>query len=101
MIMRRWKPSGAPSSARPSSKVPPGPRTGCGGKSLSTSKRFITGRGSTALWATNHLWTTKPQTNNNEKNQLRRVQEKGGRRPLDMEENEIDQAEGVLPFDGS
>jgi transposase len=50
------------------------PRTGCGGRSSSTSKAITTGAGSTALWAINHLWTSNTRTTNNGKTQAVRVQ---------------------------
>src|SRR5579859_3401569 len=39
-----------------------GPRIESDGSSLNTSNRFTTGTGSTALWITNHLWTSNNKT---------------------------------------
>src|SRR3974377_2227325 len=67
MTMPPWKPSGARSNAKPWPQAPPGLRTECVANSSSISKAITTGAGSTALWAINHLWTSKTKTVNNEK----------------------------------
>src|SRR5258705_3366292 len=79
MTTRLWRPSGAPSSARPWPRAPVGPRTSFGGNASNISKAFITGAGSTALWGTNHLWTSKTKPVNSEQYQVHRVQKMGGR----------------------
>src|SRR6266478_5609522 len=82
MITQRWKPSGARSSARPWRKVTSGPRTGSDGSYSNSSRLFITGAGSTALWGINHLWTSNKQTTNNERSRLKYCDhKKGGREP--------------------
>src|SRR4029078_5626058 len=78
MTMRRWKRSGARSNERLWKKVPNGLKTGSVTCSLNISKRFTTGAGSTALWATNHLWTSK-QKPSKKKKPVARVQKKGER----------------------
>src|SRR6266851_4371167 len=57
--MQRWKPSGARLNARPWKEANNGPRIGFDGSYSNSSKRLITGAGSTALWGINHLWTSK------------------------------------------
>src|SRR5882724_1201611 len=80
MITQRWKPSGARSSARPWRKVTSGPRTGSDGSYSNSSRLFITGAGSTALWGINHLWTSNKQTTNNERSRLKYCDHKKGGR---------------------
>src|SRR6266403_1062956 len=85
MITQRWKPSGARSSARPWRKVTSGPRTGSDGSYSNSSRLFITGAGSTALWGINHLWTSNKQTTNNERSRLKYCDhKKGGREVLSV-----------------
>src|SRR5438874_5404316 len=77
--MRPWKLSGAASNAKLCTKARLGQKSAHAGPSSSTSKRSITGRGSTARWATNHLWTLNSNKTNNAQNDLLGVHKKGGR----------------------
>src|SRR6476661_4792082 len=80
MTTRRWKPSGARSSARRWKAVSSGPRSGSDGNYLNSSKRLITGAGSTALWGINHLWTSNKAKTKNERSRLKYCDHKKGGR---------------------
>src|SRR4051812_21602113 len=85
MTTPRWKPSGARLSARLSRAVNSGPRTASDGSYSNSSKRLITGAGSTALWAINHLWTSNETTTKNGKARVKYCDhKKGGRRNHDL-----------------
>src|SRR6266849_5862133 len=81
--MQRWKPSGAPLNARPWKEANNGPRIGFDGSYSNSSKRLITGAGSTALWGINHLWTSNKTTTKNGKDRVKYCDhKKGGREVL-------------------
>src|SRR6266566_5067912 len=80
--MQRWKPSGARLNARPWKEANNGPRIGFDGSYSNSSKRLITGAGSTALWGINHLWTSNKTTTKNGKDRVKYCDhKKGGREP--------------------
>src|SRR2546425_5097362 len=78
--MQRWKPSGAPLNARPWKEANNGPRIGFDGSYSNSSKRLITGAGSTALWGINHLWTSNKTTTKNGKDRVKYCDHKKGGR---------------------
>src|SRR6266702_6830131 len=81
--MQRWKPSGARLNARPWKEANNGPRIGFDGSYSNSSKRPITGAGSTALWGINHLWTSNKTTTKNGKDRVKYCDhKKGGRETL-------------------
>src|SRR2546426_6198879 len=81
--MQRWKPSGARLNARPWKEANNGPRIGFDGNYSNSSKRLITGAGSTALWGINHLWTSNKTTTKNGKDRVKYCDhKKGGREPV-------------------
>src|SRR6266700_3072218 len=80
--MQRWKPSGARLNARPWKEANNGLRIGFDGSYSNSSKRPITGAGSTALWGINHLWTSNKTTTKNGKDRVKYCDhKKGGREP--------------------
>src|SRR5258708_6470533 len=80
--MQRWKPSGVRLNARPWKEANNGPRIGFDGSYSNSSKRLITGAGSTALWGINHLWTSNKTTTKNGKDRVKYCDhKKGGREP--------------------
>src|SRR5437016_6412401 len=78
--MQRWKPSGARLNARPWKEANNGPRIGFDGSYSNSSKRLITGAGSTALWGINHLWTSNKTTTKNGKDRVKYCDHKKGGR---------------------
>src|SRR5712691_8449396 len=78
--MQRWKPSGARLNARPWKEANNGPRIGFDGSYSNSSKRPITGAGSTALWGINHLWTSNKTTTKNGKDRVKYCDHKKGGR---------------------
>src|SRR6266566_3133993 len=83
--MQRWKPSGARLNARPWKEANNGPRIGFDGSYSNSSKRLITGAGSTALWGINHLWTSNKTTTKNGKDRVKYCDhKKGGREVLSV-----------------
>src|SRR5437867_6679998 len=78
--MQRWKPSGAPLNARPWKEANNGPRIRFDGSYSNSSKRLITGAGSTALWGINHLWTSNKTTTKNAKDRVKYCDHKKGGR---------------------
>src|SRR6266566_5036548 len=76
--MQRWKPSGARLNARPWKEANNGPRIGFDGSYSNSSKRLITGAGSTALWGINHLWTSNKTTTKNGKDRVKYCDHKKG-----------------------
>src|SRR5207244_12319995 len=78
--MQRWKPSGARLNARPWKEANNGPRIGFDGNYSNSSKRLITGAGSTALWGINHLWTSNKTTTKNGKDRVKYCDHKKGGR---------------------
>src|SRR2546425_10154420 len=82
--MQRWKPSGARLNARPWKEANNGPRIGFDGSYSNSSKRLITGAGSTALWGINHLWTSNKTTTKNGKDRVKYCDHKKGGRELPL-----------------
>src|SRR5713101_4698367 len=82
--MQRWKPSGAPLNARPWKEANYGPRIGFDGSYSNSSKRLITGAGSTALWGINHLWTSNKTTTKNGKDRVKYCDHKKGGREIHL-----------------
>src|SRR5258707_14199614 len=83
--MQRWKPSGARLNARPWKEANNGPRIAFDGSYSNSSKRPITGAGSTALWGINHLWTSNKTTTKNGKDRVKYCDhKKGGRESAQM-----------------
>src|SRR5438445_13756216 len=80
MTMQRWEPSGAGLNARRWREANNGPRIGCDGNYSNSSKRLITGAGSTALWGINHLWTSNKTTTKNGKDRVKYCDHKKGGR---------------------
>src|SRR5881397_2229933 len=81
--MQRWKLSGAPLNARPWKEANNGPRIRFDGSYSNSSKRLITGAGSTALWGINHLWTSNKTTTKNAKDRVKYCDhKKGGREAM-------------------
>src|SRR5712692_154737 len=81
--MQRWKPSGARLNARPWKEANNGPRIAFDGSYSNSSKRLITGAGSTALWGINHLWTSNKTTTKNGKDRVKYCDhKKGGREDI-------------------
>src|SRR5437879_2245795 len=80
--MQRWKPSGARLNARPWKEANNGPRIGFDGSYSNSSKRLITGAGSTALWGINHLWTSNKTTTKNGKDRVKYCDHKKGGREV-------------------
>src|SRR6266481_8606403 len=78
--MQRWKPSGARLNARPWKEANNGPRIGFDGSYSNSSKRPITGAGSTALWGINHLWTSNKTTTKKGKDRVKYCDHKKGGR---------------------
>src|SRR5258707_9067298 len=76
--MQRWKPSGARLNARPWKEANNGPRIAFDGSYSNSSKRPITGAGSTALWGINHLWTSNKTTTKNGKDRVKYCDHKKG-----------------------
>src|SRR5438445_11453768 len=83
MTMQRWEPSGAGLNARRWREANNGPRIGCDGNYSNSSKRLITGAGSTALWGINHLWTSNKTTTKNGKDRVKYCDHKKGGRECD------------------
>src|SRR6266576_6672512 len=82
--MQRWKPSGARLNARPWKEANNGPRIAFDGNYSNSSKRPITGAGSTALWGINHLWTSNKTTTKNAKDRVKYCDhKKGGRETIE------------------
>src|SRR5438132_13897335 len=85
--MQRWKLSGARLNARPWKEANNGPRIGFDGSYSNSSKRLITGAGSTALWGINHLWTSNKTTTKNGKDRVKYCDhKKGGRESQEQEQ---------------
>src|SRR5258707_13804873 len=83
--MQRWKPSGARLNARPWKEANNGPRIAFDGSYSNSSKRLITGAGSTALWGINHLWTSNKTTTKNGKDRVKYCDhKKGGRESISL-----------------
>src|SRR6266550_8669936 len=81
--MQRWKPSGARLNARPWKEANNGPRIAFDGNYSNSSKRPITGAGSTALWGINNLWTSNKTTTKNAKDRVKYCDhKKGGREDI-------------------
>src|SRR6266704_5524680 len=78
--MQRWKHSGARLNARPWKEANNGPRIRFDGSYSNSSKRLITGAGSTALWGINHLWTSNKTTTKNGKDRVKYCDHKKGGR---------------------
>src|SRR5438105_395162 len=78
--MQRLKLSGARSNARHWKEATNGPRIGFDGSYSNSSKRLITGAGSTALWGINHLWTSNKTTSKNAKARVNYCDHKKGGR---------------------
>src|SRR6266576_4912304 len=86
--MQRWKPSGARLNARPWKEANNGPRIGFDGSYSNSSKRLITGAGSTALWGINHLWTSNKTTTKNGKDRVKYCDhKKGGRENIEIRDS--------------
>src|ERR1700676_4703882 len=103
MITQRWQPFGARSSGKPWRTAPDGPKTGFDGSCSNTSKLFITGAGSTALWGINHLWTSNKKPTNDERTRLKYCDhKKGGRENVsfgafNLQEREANPAGDPIP----
>src|SRR5437763_2542529 len=80
--MQRWKLSGVRSNARHWKEANNGPRIGFDGSYSNSSKRLITGAGSTALWGINHLWTSNKTTSKNAKARVNYCDHKKGGREV-------------------
>src|SRR6266404_678955 len=80
--MQRWKPSGVRLNARPWKEANNGPRIAFDGSYSNSSKRPITGAGSTALWGINHLWTSNKTTTKNGKDRVKYCDHKKGGREI-------------------
>src|SRR2546425_13219255 len=96
--MQRWKPSGAPLNARPWKEANNGPRIGFDGSYSNSSKRLITGAGSTALWGINHLWTSNKTTTKNGKDRVKYCDHKKGGREILMAKG-LPQSKPAKPSD--
>src|SRR5438128_8376395 len=91
--MQRWKLSGARSNARHWKEATNGPRIGFDGSYSNSSKRLITGAGSTALCGINHLWTSNKTTTKNGKDRVKYCDHKKGGR-------ESSSSVGITSFSG-
>src|SRR2546426_3870852 len=96
--MQRWKPSGAPLNARPWKEANNGPRIRFDGSYSNSSKRLITGAGSTALWGINHLWTSNKTTTKNAKDRVKYCDHKKGGREDHLVELVFAAEEFVIDF---
>src|ERR1043165_9277601 len=84
--MQRWKPSGGRLNASPWKEANNGPRIGFDESYSNSSKRLITGAGSTALWGINHLWTSNKTTTKNGKDRVKYCDHKKGGRGVRLPE---------------
>src|SRR6266478_6650964 len=65
------------------------PEASCDGSYSNSSKRLITGAGSTALWGINHLWTSKKTTTKNGRDRVKYCDHKKGGKREDREEHSV------------